>query len=205
MDYRAAVWAVAGSSSREVAREVKKPRNVAAFAVFGACVAGAAWHQAGFWVLCPRINVPYIFHPTDLHDLLALGPLWSRYKNADEQQTSLQLSMSGKISIFPRRPGSEYVDPCRFCAAWQELASLLQANGVDVGQDCVDSDAVVRLAAMAMSSTSCSTTLGLNKHLAPILARALPIASSKRCLQPSSALAHRRQLVSSHESIESIR
>ena len=73
MAYRAAVWAVAGSSSREVAREVKKPRNVAAFAVFGACVAGAAWHQAGFWVLCPRINVPYIFHPTDLHPWRSAG------------------------------------------------------------------------------------------------------------------------------------
>lgn len=77
-----------GISKKNVAREVKKPRNVAAFAVFGACVAGAAWHQ-----------VQERRRTTDLIAAFDVGQ--------DQHLSS------------------------------KELASLLQANGVDVGQDQV--------------------------------------------------------------------
>ena len=43
---------VARAGHTEVSRGIKKPRNAAAFAIFGACVARAVWHQA-----CALVNL----------------------------------------------------------------------------------------------------------------------------------------------------
>ncbi|CAJ1377876.1 unnamed protein product [Effrenium voratum] len=76
------------TGSREVSREMKKPRKLAALGIFGACVASLVWHQ--------------VQERQRTHDLLTAFDV-----GKDEHLSS------------------------------KELASLLQANGVDVSQDQV--------------------------------------------------------------------
>lgn len=76
------------SSSKEVSRGMKKPRKIAAMAVFGACVVRGVWHQV------------------------------QEYRRTADLMAAFDAGQDQHLSS-------------------KELASLLQANGVDVNQDQV--------------------------------------------------------------------